>query len=66
MDRSIQWFDLCRNPQQREEHPMKYTKPEVLTPTKATSMIQGGVEKDGGLIQDAPDLRTNNPAYEDE
>ena len=45
---------------------MKYTKPEVLTPTKATSMIQGGVEKDGGLIQDAPDLRTNNPAYEDE
>jgi hypothetical protein len=45
---------------------MKYTKPEVLTPTAATSTIQGGVEKAGGMIQDAPDLRTNNPAYEDE
>jgi hypothetical protein len=46
--------------------PMKYIKPEVLTPTAATSTIQGGVEKTGTMIQDAPDLRTNNPAYEDE
>jgi hypothetical protein len=66
MDGSIQWFDLCRNSQQREEHTMIYTKPEVLTPTAATSTIQGGVEKAGGMIRDSPDSRTNNPAYEDE
>jgi hypothetical protein len=39
---------------------MRYSKPQVLTVTKATAAIQGsklGIASDG--------VKTNNPSYED-